>query len=58
MGGLAAGLVGIASKGHYDTSTKATLIVTRLIGLLLLAMAILIAVMACYNFYTRGEKLK
>lgn len=58
LGGLAAGLVGVASQGRFDTSSKATLIVTRLVGLVVLALAIVIAIAACFNFYTRGEKLK
>ena len=60
LGGLAAGLLGISGHAHskwgpaYETSS----IAVRLVGLCIMAVAIVVAIMATWNFQTRTERLR
>ena len=60
FGGIAAGLVGVAAQGRqrWDASNESLAIIIHLVGLIILATAIALSVAACFNFYTRGERLR
>ena len=60
FGGIAAGILGISSQGHgkYGPENGVYAIAIHLIGLVLMAFSIVLAVLSGWNFHVRRTNLR
>lgn len=60
FGGIAAGILGISSQGQsrWGHEGGAISIIFKLVGLIILAFSIVLAIVSSWNFYTRQTNLR
>ena len=60
FGGIAAGILGLSSQGHakYGPEYGAYAIGIRVVGLIIMAFSIVLAIVSAWNFHVRRANLR